>query len=68
MTAIERQAEMFRGRPAASGDRGSTRFVLIVAIAIMLIACAIGRLTFQSGATGWTSADADAAAASLGNQ
>ena len=38
----------------ASNNRSSWKLVVVAALAIVLIACALGRTTFQSGSSAWT--------------
>jgi hypothetical protein len=64
-TSIEKQHDVPAARVSASGNRPSLTFILVTALAIVLIACALGRATFQSGASGWGLQDAAEAAASL---
>jgi hypothetical protein len=63
MISIEKQPDV--ARLSASGNRPSLTFILVTAVAIVLIACALGWATFQSGASGWSPQDAAAVAASL---
>jgi hypothetical protein len=63
MASIEQQVYASAPAPAASRSRSSLAFVLIVTLAIVLIACALGRLTFQS--KGWSLENAEAAAGAL---
>ena len=63
MASIEEQFHASARAPAASGGRSSFAFVLIVTLAIVLIACVLGRLTFQSA--GWSVENAEAAAGAL---
>ena len=66
MTSIEKQFDMPAVRPAAISNRSSLSFVLVVALAIILIACGLGRLTFQSGASGWSPESAAEATSLVG--
>jgi hypothetical protein len=61
MSSIQKQVEISAITRAAINS-SSFAFALIVALAIVLVACGLGRLTFQSG--GW-SPDAAAEATSL---
>jgi hypothetical protein len=63
MSSIQKQVHISAITRAAI-NRPSFAFALIVALAIVLVACGLGRLTFQSGAPGW-SPDAAAEATSL---
>jgi hypothetical protein len=65
MISIEKQPDVPVARLSASGNRPSLTFILVTAVAIILIACALGWATFQSGASGWSPQDAAAVAASL---
>ena len=38
----------------ARNNRSSWKLVVVAALAIVLIACAFGRTTFQSGSSAWT--------------
>ena len=38
----------------ARNNRSSWKLVVVAALAIVLIACALGRTTFQSGSSAWT--------------
>jgi hypothetical protein len=66
MTSLEKQHFVRGAGVFASGNRPSLTFILVTALAIVLIACALGRATFQSGASGWGPQEAAEAAASLG--
>jgi hypothetical protein len=66
MTSLQKQHDAPAAHVFPSGNRTSLTFILVTALAIVLIACALGRATFQSGASGWSPQDAAEAAASLG--
>jgi hypothetical protein len=38
----------------ARNNRSPWKLVVVMALAIVLIACALGRATFQSGSSAWT--------------
>jgi hypothetical protein len=68
MTHIEKQLDRLASRTGASRRRPTLMFALIAALSIILIACALGRATFQSGAKGWAPQDPAEAAASFVGQ
>lgn len=54
MSRTERLTTPQVGFVIASNDHPRWKFVVITALAIVLIACALGWATFQSGPGGWT--------------
>jgi hypothetical protein len=53
-------ASVERGYQTAGIHRSSWRFVVVSALVIAVVACALGRVTFQSGSDAWRPFGADA--------
>jgi hypothetical protein len=54
MSSIERLPGAHGAHVVARNDRSLWKFVVVTAVAIVLIACALGWATFQSDSGAWT--------------